>query len=154
MLSFTPTVPHSVVPSLDSMSTRVLAAVPLRRVDDAHLVVGQPHVAASWRIERHQRRPQRGVERVDRAVAFGHPVCATRSPTRTLTVASQIEVVAVAAHRHVIGIDDERRRRLRVSDPADEQRQRTVGGFELVALVLEFLDRAPASSRSAGVVVA
>ena len=69
MFSFTPIVVQVCSPSVESISTRVTAPVPLLRVEHAHLVVGEVHT-----LERREptveRAPQRAVERVHRAVAL------------------------------------------------------------------------------------
>ena len=103
MLSLTPTVPHSRLPSVDWMSTRVLARGAGGGVEDAHLVIGQRHLL-ELRKEFHQRRAQRAVERVHRAVAFGHRVRDLARRRAPCTVASQIGFLAVAAHGDVIGV--------------------------------------------------
>ena len=112
MLSLTPTVPHSAVPSLDSISTRVRAAVPLVRIDDAHLVVGQLDVVRAAGSSG----PSAARSAASSALTGPSPSatrCSDSSPTRTFTIASHDRRVAVAPHRHVVGVDDEGRRRVR-----------------------------------------
>ena len=67
--SWTPTVSHSLSPSLVSTSTRVTAPVPSRPLQDADLVVDQlePVQLGEGLC---QRRAQRLVQRVDRTVAL------------------------------------------------------------------------------------
>ena len=93
MFSLTPTVPHSRWPSLDWMSTRVFAAVPVRRIEDAHLVIRQRHFFELGK-RFGQRGAQRGVERVHRAVAFGHFVMRPFCRRARCTVASQTDSFA------------------------------------------------------------
>ena len=64
-----PIVDHSSAPSVDSMVTRVRAAVADARIDDAHLVVVQVD-GVEHGVERAEGLAQRGVEGVDRAVAL------------------------------------------------------------------------------------
>ena len=90
------------------------------------------------RIEFHQRGAQCAVERVHRAVAFGHrlrPPVPDADFHRRLTNGFPV----IAAHGDMISLRVEQRFAM-FERLADEQCQRTFGGFEFVALVLQFLD--------------
>ena len=62
MFSLTPIVVQVASPSVESISTRVTAPVPLLRVEHAHLVVGEVHT-----FERRERAVERGPQRHGRA---------------------------------------------------------------------------------------
>ena len=57
-------------PAIESMTTRVRAAVAASAVEDADLVVDEVDLVDA-RVERPERLAQRGIERVDRPVAVG-----------------------------------------------------------------------------------
>ena len=99
VLADTPIVVQVRSPSVESISTRVTAPVPLPRVEDAHLVVGEVHAVERRVARRRCAVAQRGVERVHRAVALGGRRCTRSPPTRTLTVASVVNVAAAGEAR-------------------------------------------------------
>ena len=78
--SETPIEPHTSWPSEASISTRVTAPVPLALVEDPDLEVDELDVP-QVRVQLADRVAQRGVERVDRAVALGraHEALAVRA---------------------------------------------------------------------------
>ena len=108
MFSLTPIVVQSLTPSLDSISTRVRAAVPHRRIDDANLVVGEPNASADA-DRTDQRRAQRPVERIHRTVAVGDRVGVLAADAQLDGRLADRRPRAVRAHRDVVGVDVKRR---------------------------------------------
>ncbi len=146
MFSFTPIVVHVASPSVESISTRVTAPVPLF-VSTTHLVVGQVHP-----LERREptvdHAPHRPVQRVADIALLG----------RDVSLAMTLELHRRFGHHcrlrltgervdtgQVVGDHSERLDleplRSPASDPAHQQLSRAVRrDFEVVALVLELLE--------------
>ena len=108
-------------------------------VEDAHLVVDEVDVV-DGRIERPERLAQRGVERVDRAVAVGGRVqhlAVDRDLDRRL--GEELAPVALLDETRVV--DDPERRRVVGRVATDEQLERGLGALEREAVGLELLDQ-------------
>ena len=138
MLVSLPIVDQVVVPSDESMITRVRAAVARIAVEDAHLVVDEVDVVEA-RIERPERLAQRGVEGVDRAVAVGRRV---EHLAGHLDLDGRLgeQLAAVALLDEHGEVDDPERRHVVGRVAADEQLERRLGALERQPLVLELLD--------------
>ena len=120
------------------MRTRVTAVVPLALVEDAHLEVDEVDVAQVG-VDFADRRAQRGVERVDRAVALrGAHVALAVEPDLDRRLGLHAAVGALL-DEYAPGLEPEQRLVL-AGLPAQQQLERAVGGLELIAGVLEVLD--------------
>ena len=112
-----------------------------RSVEDAHLVVGEVDVG-ELRQHRADGSAQRGVDRVDRAVALGNPdaslgVVALADPDLHGRLGREVAARQfVGDHPH--RLDPEELRHL-ADRSAHQQLERGIGGLEVVALVLETL---------------
>ena len=123
-----PIVDHVRSPSVESMTTRVRAAGRRPAVEDAHLVVDEVD-AVEQRVERAERLAQRGVERVDRAVAVGGRVqdlAVDLDLDRRL--GQQLPPVALLDEAGVV--DDPERRDVAGCVAPDEELERRLGALE------------------------
>ncbi len=138
MFSETPIAPQVSVPSLASSSTRVTAPVPLfssrmRTLKLIELDVAEVRVALA------DRRAQRLVERVHRAVALGGAhVALAVDPDLDRGLGLDAAVLALLDDRAPALEPEQRLVLARLL--ADQQVERAVGGLELVAAALELLD--------------
>ena len=108
-------------------------------VEDAHLVVDEVH-RLELRVERRERLAQRGVERVDRAVAVGRGVeDLALDLDLDGRLGQQLPALALLGERGVV--DDPEGRLVAGRLAPDEQLERGLRALEREALVLELLDR-------------
>ena len=138
MFELTPMVVQSRSPSVASSSTRVTAPGGAGAVEDAHLEVGEVH-PVEVRVGAVERRPQRRVDGVHRAVALGR-----RHPAVVADPHLHRRLGGEVAARQLVGDDahalDAEEVLLPPGGPPHQQLERGVGGLEVVALVLEPLE--------------
>ena len=120
---------------------------PFAGIEDADPVIGQTDFADAG--QRGKAFPEAGVERVDRAVAvsrFNVIACASADAHG----GGGAGLLLPAADDHDFVSLNVEELRARIERLADEELERPIGGFEVIALVLGFLD--PVHEGPAGVV--